>query len=83
MNKYKTQSRHAQRLRKKARQCDQKRRYATPEEAQQKGQQVYQCPQCNGWHRSGQLGSMIAELRRSTKKSSRFKKTGNPEKGCL
>ncbi|MGV3664273.1 MAG: hypothetical protein ACO1TE_29140 [Prosthecobacter sp.] len=63
MNKYRAQSLEAQKARKKARKCDTKRRYATRDEALQKGQEVYQCHHCHGWHRSGQIASLAAELR--------------------
>jgi hypothetical protein len=64
MNKYAEQARAAQRARKMRRMCGDKRRFATAAVAQQKGQRIYQCPHCHGWHRSGQLATLVAEVRR-------------------
>lgn len=44
--------------------CGEKRRYETEEAAFQKGQRSYHCPHCKGWHRSGQLAKLIAQVRR-------------------
>jgi hypothetical protein len=42
--------------------CERKRKYATREEAFQKGQEVYQCKHCGYWHRSGSLASLVAKV---------------------
>jgi hypothetical protein len=41
-----------------------KRRYETAEAAYQKGQEVYQCRYCYGYHRSGKFGRWLKELER-------------------
>lgn len=66
MNKYKAHSRRAQKARKLAAMCGNKHRYATEEEAFQKGQSTYQCPHCKGWHRSGKLAELVSICKRKT-----------------
>lgn len=62
-NKYRAESKAAQARRRAERSCERKHRYATEAEAQQKGQTTYACPLCNGWHRSGSLGRLVARVR--------------------
>lgn len=63
MNKYWKQAKVARKARRKGRMCLSKRRYATAEEAYQKGNETYACPYCKGWHRSGSLATFAASLR--------------------
>lgn len=42
--------------------CERKRAYDTKEDAFQKGQQSYLCRYCGKWHRSGELGKLVARL---------------------
>jgi hypothetical protein len=64
MNKYLAQARQAQRARKQRRMCGDKRRFSSAAAAAQKGQRVYECPHCQGWHRSGQEATLLAEVSR-------------------
>lgn len=65
MNKYKDFSRECQKIHRAERSCYNKRRYSTREESEQKGQRIYSCNICNGFHRSGSLASLVAKLTRS------------------
>ncbi len=64
MNKYAEQAARARAAGKQRRMCLVKRRFDSAQEAEQKGQRVYQCPCCGGWHRSGAEARLIAELKR-------------------
>ena len=64
MNKYKHFSKLAQKRRRHERTCERKKAYPTEQAAYQKGQEVYKCPYCHLWHRSGQLARLIAQVRR-------------------
>lgn len=68
MNKYQQFSKAAQKQRKKDRMCLSKTRYESAEAAFQKGQQSYQCPHCQRWHRTGQLASLISQVKRNQSK---------------
>jgi Zn-finger protein len=70
-NKYRAQSRAAQAERRKFRMCDRKVGYATPDEARQRGQDIYQCKHCHLWHRTGQLASLLALTRKLSPLSSK------------
>ena len=50
--------------RRKARMCTNKARFADQAAAFQKGQNIYECPYCKGWHRSGSAVRMAVRLRR-------------------
>lgn len=67
VNKYKAQAKEARQARRR-RACERKRRYTTREDAYQQGQRIYQCPVCNGWHRSGELMRLV---KRHGRKASR------------
>jgi len=60
MNKYLDISRKLKTKRKVERMCVLKKRYDTNEQAFQKGQRVYRCPHCKGWHRSGELSELVS-----------------------
>jgi len=60
VNKYKAQSRKAQKARKINAMCLNKRRFDCEADAYQKGQRAYECPHCKGWHRSGQLAELVS-----------------------
>ncbi len=64
MNKYRAESRKAQKARRQERMCERKAAYETREEAYQKGQESYHCPYCGKWHRSGSVAKLAAMLRR-------------------
>jgi hypothetical protein len=64
MNKYDELAKRRRLSRKMQRACKSKRRYETAEAAYQKGQQVYQCRYCYGFHRSGKFGRWLKELER-------------------
>ena len=64
-NKYKHFSHAAQRERRKWQACLRKRAYDTEENAHQSGQVHYRCSYCGKWHRSGQLTTLIATIRRA------------------
>jgi len=64
MNKYKKQSGLARMFRKIAKMCLNKKAFETEEEAFQSGQRIYKCKHCGKWHRSGQLATFIAEIKR-------------------
>ena len=66
MNKYKDQSRKAQKARKLEAMCTSKRRYETEQEAYQKGQRSYLCPYCRGWHRSGAFAELLNVCKRKS-----------------
>ena len=51
-NKYWKLSKQAQQRFRRHRACDRKRRFETEEEAQIRGQDVYRCKYCDGWHRT-------------------------------
>jgi len=63
-NKYLEYSKLAKQQRLKRRSCTAKRAFDTPEQAYQKGQQVYQCPFCGKYHRSGAFANLRAKLRK-------------------
>jgi ribosomal protein L28 len=62
MNKYRSKSKQAERRRYQA--CGRKKTYASMEEAVHLGQLVYRCRYCGKFHRSGQVATLAAELRR-------------------
>jgi hypothetical protein len=62
MNKYKAQSQAAQKKRKLEKMCLNKKAFNSPEEAEQKNQRVYQCPNCKKWHRSGAEMRLIRQV---------------------
>ena len=64
MNKYAAESRSSQQERKLRRACTDKVRYATRQEAYQKGQNLYRCKHCDGWHRTGSLATLIYDLKK-------------------
>lgn len=43
--------------------CERKTAYNSPEEAFQKGQQVYRCGYCHKYHRSGSLATLAAKVK--------------------
>jgi hypothetical protein len=64
VNKYAEQSALAQAQRRRRRMCDDKARFTSEQEAQQRGQRHYRCPYCQEWHRSGALASLVARVSR-------------------
>lgn len=64
MNKYRAQSKAAHREYKKLRACIRKVRFDTADEARRKGQDIYQCKHCGGWHRSGSVYTLANTLLR-------------------
>ena len=60
MNKYAKQAKEAKLKRIKKRSCEDKARFKTKDDAYQKGQEVYKCKFCGGWHRSGALAKTLA-----------------------
>lgn len=63
MNKYASFSKQSQAERRRWRTCERKKAFNSPEEAAQKGQNVYQCPYCHKWHRSGAFAQLVAIVR--------------------
>jgi hypothetical protein len=64
MNKYADFSRQCQKIRRAERMCYNKARFDTQETALQRGQKIYSCPICMGWHRSGAFATLAARLSR-------------------
>lgn len=64
MNKYQQQAEEARRARQVARMCGDKKRFDSEQAAEQKGQRVYQCPHCHGWHRSGKLAELVSLVKK-------------------
>jgi hypothetical protein len=64
-NKYKAESRRAQKAARRLKACESKAAYATAEEAYQKGQRVYQCRYCGKFHRSGAFAKLVATVSRN------------------
>lgn len=64
MNKYKefSQSKILSKEIQKFRKCIRKKRYNTEEEAFIKGQIIYKCKYCNGYHRSSSTISLAKRL---------------------
>jgi len=58
MNKYASQSKAAQKQRRREKMCELKRAYPSAEAAYQAGQTSYRCRHCGQWHRSGQTASL-------------------------
>ncbi len=63
-NKYRAQSKAAQRARRKIRMCERKVGFLNAAAARQPGQDIYKCRHCELWHRTGQLASLLALTRR-------------------
>lgn len=78
MNKYKAQSRKAQKVRKLNAMCINKRRFETEAEAYQKGQRVYKCPHCGGWHRSGKFAELVSVCKRKSRALSKTSQAAVP-----
>ena len=68
-NKYAAQAQEARELRTQEKACSRKKRYPTEKAAFQKGQRIYECPHCGGWHRSGAFAKFVSKLRWRSKKT--------------
>ena len=62
MNKYKQQSKESQKKRKLEKMCLNKKAFESQEDAFQKNQRVYKCPNCKKWHRSGAMQELIKKV---------------------
>lgn len=69
MNKYRAESRAAQAKLRRERMCSRKVRFSDLAEAVQRGQRVYACGYCGGWHRSGSLQRLMAKVRQRREES--------------
>jgi hypothetical protein len=67
MNKYSEFSEQAQEKRRRQRSCTYKVAYDNESDAYQKGQRYYKCDYCGKFHRTGQLGTIISEIRKRRK----------------
>lgn len=65
MNKYKKHSRKAQKKRRKEKMCINKKPFNNEADAFQKGQEIYKCPYCNKFHRSGQLAKLVFKIKKT------------------
>ena len=68
-NKYKKQAKQAQKQRKLERACLHKRAFQTEDDASRnwsdaQDQYVYQCPNCDKWHRTTGMSKLIAKVSR-------------------
>jgi hypothetical protein len=62
MNKYRRFSRQAQRRLRKQKMCSQKRAFESAGDARQPGNDIYECPYCHKWHRTGAVAKLAAQL---------------------
>ena len=68
MNKYRKQSRVAQRRRKREKMCDRKVAFNTREDAMIKGADVYKCQHCGRWHRTAAFHTLVNIVKKKGKK---------------